>query len=536
MDTSTRLKIELSLSLSLRNLPQMDMLSKSDPFVTVFLCTRNHQNEGFKNIGRTEIIWNNHDPDFLRRVELEYHFERYQELEFKVYDADEATAKNLSLHKFIGSVKTTVANIAGAFGGTSQFPILDQKGREVSGRKAKSALIVNAEQISGKEEIFVVMKMNLGHLPRSCFGLCGPQVKILVSRKQEDGKFSPVIQRKGRPLADIVMDTHIKHLCNSNYERTLQFSLEHYVVCPPSKQKASFETTLKDLLQNGGRFECHQTIGKVADVPISIQSKVVKQQGFLEYVRHGCEISLMVAIDFTGSNGNPSFPGSLHYIDPKGKLNDYQAAIETVGNILAEYDSDNEFPVWGFGAIVRGSFSTSRVFNANMQNDPSVRGVNGILDAYRTSVKSVSFSGPTNFAPVIERAISHCSKHFTEDSQRYSILLMLTDGEISDMGATTNAIIKASSLPLSIIIVGIGNANFDNMNILDGDDSPLTSSFGSTALRDIVQFVPFREFKKSGPEELASAVLEEVPTQFMQYCILRDASPMTRFSEGKSSS
>lgn len=48
---------------------------------------------------------------------------------------------------------------------------------------------------------------------------------------------------------------------------------------------------------------------------------------------------------------------------------------------------------------------------------------------------------------------------------------MLTDGAISDMAATIQAIVEASHLPMSIIIVGVGKANFDNMNELDADDS-----------------------------------------------------------------
>ena len=47
---------------------------------------------------------------------------------------------------------------------------------------------------------------------------------------------------------------------------------------------------------------------------------------------------------------------------------------------------------------------------------------------------------------------------------------MLTDGAISDMEDTKRAIIEASRLPMSIIIVGVGGANFDAMNALDADD------------------------------------------------------------------
>ena len=50
------------------------------------------------------------------------------------------------------------------------------------------------------------------------------------------------------------------------------------------------------------------------------------------------------------------------------------------------------------------------------------------------------------------------------------MLLILTDGEITDMEDTIKAIVDASFLPMSIIIVGVGNADFSNMEILDADN------------------------------------------------------------------
>jgi len=47
---------------------------------------------------------------------------------------------------------------------------------------------------------------------------------------------------------------------------------------------------------------------------------------------------------------------------------------------------------------------------------------------------------------------------------------MLTDGAISDMVETKKTIIRASRLPMSIIIVGVGGANFAAMNELDSDE------------------------------------------------------------------
>ncbi len=43
-----------------------------------------------------------------------------------------------------------------------------------------------------------------------------------------------------------------------------------------------------------------------------------------------------VAVDFTGSNGNPTSPSSLHYMNPMGP-NQYQLAIQAVGGVLEFY-------------------------------------------------------------------------------------------------------------------------------------------------------------------------------------------------------
>ena len=75
-------------------------------------------------------------------------------------------------------------------------------------------------------------------------------------------------------------------------------------------------------------------------------------------------------------------------------------------------------------------------------------------------------------------------------------MLLITDGEINDIDKTIDEIVRGSSLPLSIIIVGVGNENFKSMEVLDADDEPLYSqAYKKKMERDIVQFVPFREFK-----------------------------------------
>jgi hypothetical protein len=62
--------------------------------------------------------------------------------------------------------------------------------------------------------------------------------------------------------------------------------------------------------------------------------------------------------------------------------------------------------------------------------------------------------------------------------QMYHILLILTDGDIHDMPQTKDLIVECSLYPLSIIIVGVGNADFSRMVELDGDNIILRNSKG----------------------------------------------------------
>jgi hypothetical protein len=89
--------------------------------------------------------------------------------------------------------------------------------------------------------------------------------------------------------------------------------------------------------------------------------------------------------------------------------------------------------------------------------------------------------------------------------------LIITDGIINDMQKTIDQIVRGSTLPLSIIIVGVGSDEFLSMDTLDADETPLFSmKYQKYMEADIVQFVPFRDFRDD-PMLLAKETLEEVP-------------------------
>lgn len=239
----------------------------------------------------------------------------------------------------------------------------------------------------------------------------------------------------------------------------------------------------------------------------------------------------------------------MHYLGGGPTL--YEQALSAVGEIVEDYDSDKQFPVIGFGARLPPIGRVSHEFHVNFNpTNPYCDRVPGIIGAYRSCLPLVQLYGPTNFAPCIRHVtkfaqayVLECRKVYLgsncfllsipryQDGSHYFILLILTDGIITDMYDTKEAIVDASSLPLSIIIVGIGNADFSAMDELDSDTTVLTAPSGRKAQRDIVQFVPFSKFLNAnmnpalGRLHLARDVLREIPDQFVGYMKSRKISP-----------
>lgn len=109
--------------------------------------------------------------------------------------------------------------------------------------------------------------------------------------------------------------------------------------------------------------------------------------------------------------------------------------------------------------------------------------------------------------------------------QLYYIFVIVTDGCIHDMRETIKVVVDMSYMPVSIIIIGIGDENFKSMEILDADQVTLKDYTGRTAARDIVQFVPFASLAEMSKEEVTENLMMEVPHHFVDYMVLKQIDP-----------
>uniref|UniRef100_A0A8B9EZ18 Copine 8 n=1 Tax=Amazona collaria TaxID=241587 RepID=A0A8B9EZ18_9PSIT len=438
----------------------------------IFMLTR-------AEFGRTEVIDNTLNPDFVRKFIMDYFFEERENLRF-----------DFRLEK-------SIVGIPGKKCGT---------------------VIVTAEELGCCRDS-VLMQFCANKLDKKdFFGKSDPF--LVFHRSNEDGSFTichktEVIKNTLNPVWQ-AFKISVRALCNGDYDRTIKVEVYDWDRDGSHDFIGEFTTSYRELSRGQSQFNVYEVINP--------KKKGKKKK----YVNSGTVSKYILLNLVLAPTGNPSQPTSLHYMNPY-QLNAYGMALKAVGEIIQDYDSDKMFPALGFGARLPpdGRVSHEFALNGNPQN-PYCHGIDGVMEAYYRSLKSVQLYGPTNFAPVINHVARYAAS--VKDGSQYFVLLIITDGVISDMAQTKESIVNASRLPMSIIIVGVGPAEFDAMEELDGDVVRI-SSRGKFAERDIVQFVPFRDYiDRSGNHVLSMArlakdVLAEIPEQFLSYMRVRGIKP-----------
>ena len=424
---------------------------------------------------------------------LNYYFEKDQPIDFIISGS------------INGRVSTTLPSIIGSRGMTQVKQIEGGSGAslEIKGFaykvKQTASLLFNVS-LNGR-----FTERGLQYTIKSLGNASKPQNTLLYKSEIINAKYnnSGTINYAKSCIPDIYIAPDIDY--NSN-------NVEIAIIDPyHNKELCKYNGPLQKLLGSGDSLPIIQNRNAVFSV------EAVKNYQFLDYIRGGMQINLVVAIDFTGSNMNPTNPNSLHYIGSENP-NAYELAIRSCGNIVAYYDYDQLFPAFGFGGKFCGEQKANHCYPLNMNFDnPEIAGVEGIVQCYKTILGRTQLFGPTLFHEVINKVISVVKEDvIAENKMNYTILMILTDGIIDDMEETVDALVEASFLPISVIIIGIGDADFTNMNLLDADDEPLKDKNGRKADRDLVQFVPFKKFSYNG-ELLAQNVLEEIPRQVIEY-------------------
>lgn len=521
--------VKLELSLSARNLKNVAGAFKgtSDPFAVV---TQIANRDGEKSVvlGTTEVIKNTLNPEWVKVFLIDYDLGTPVKLAITLFDEVRKGDK-----KTMGAAVFEVGDLLGARGGAKAKKLRDGGVLHAHVRKSLGSGVFRLKMKGQK------LKNTEGFMRKSDpFFELSRRVDAAGAQTWDNVVKSDVVQDNLSPeWKEIAAELSI--LCGGDQDSPVLVKVFDFESSGKHELMGQFETSVNGFVaaaRNNTTFKLTNKGKETGEIVVAraevtgvqsstsqLENRVAQMDinpslppNFVDYISGGCELHVVVGIDFTGSNGDPRKPGTLHYIDPNS-LNDYEKAIKSIVGILSKYDSDKKFPVLGFGAKYNG------VVKHCFQCGPSeeANDVEGVLEAYRSVFESgLILSSPTDITEVVQtaaaRAQSGLEAALKVGKQKYTILLVLTDGAVSDVKATAACIEQVHDTPLSIVIVGVGNADFSAMRFLDDLNKP--------GKRDIVQFVPFNKHSRD-PIDLSSATLNEIPNQLVGYFQKKGISP-----------
>ena len=357
-------KIEVELSISARNLLDLDIFSKSDPMCVVYTRDDSRAGQNWNEIGRTECIDNNLNPEFATKIQIQYLFEQRQFLKFEVYDID-SDSQQLQDHDFIGSAESTIGQIVS--GGSNGLVLLLKnndrpnqfcgelllKSEEVKECRDVIELQIGAKMgprnettgISLISTLFIIafsiilfFSTYLGVILLSIsFGvwLISKPSGVFLTISKASGSFDKYknqsfnVVHRTEINYDPVKPTWksinlpIKTLCNSDAQRLIKIECYQCRRNGNHLHIGEIITTTQALLEkindisNKHSYEYKLSSSCVLEI---IHCDIKSSHTFLDYVQGGTELACTVSIDFTASNGDPYHPDSLHYIQENGKI------------------------------------------------------------------------------------------------------------------------------------------------------------------------------------------------------------------------
>mmetsp|Transcript_60509 Transcript_60509/g.161332 ORF Transcript_60509/g.161332 Transcript_60509/m.161332 type:complete len:625 (+) Transcript_60509:40-1914(+) len=529
----------IRLQFKCANLVNKDLLGKSDPFIIVDL------QEGvgkYTRIGCTEVIKDNINPVFEKKVELEYIFEKKQRLRLTVIDVDDFDKPpteyhpNMEAGDLLGTAEVTLSEIMGARSWTVTKELSAQIKNKNYGTVTIQGLRLDDSVRPDDELAFKLSGLTLAAKDTMQFTPSSDPFFHLFRKLPDMKKMcgSEVIKQNLEPEWK-EQRVNFSELCGGDISQAVRievFDEDLTKIDPIGNAEVAVEKLLKheaiQLIDHKNRPDKQPGKVKVRE------SIIYRTPNFYDYMAdNGVEVQLVVAVDFTDSNIKPTEPGSFHLLSTSGeglteaaavpqtlvvrgpnwssddvdggagglgtvlssegdgwvrvewsrtgkvcshkvgkdgelelceyKPNRYQRSLIDFASQLVPLDTDRTIKAFGFGARLPGEDKDNQSFPLNIETkDSDARELKGLLEAYETAQKGVTLGVQGTFAaPVINRVVAMAKETVKSKPKKFYILLILTDGDINDEADTTDAVVAASDLPITIITAGLARKGTD---------------------------------------------------------------------------
>nr|XP_032642202.1 copine-8-like isoform X2 [Chelonoidis abingdonii] len=356
---------KVELSVSCRNLLDRDTFSKSDPICVLY--TQGIGSKEWREFGRTEVIDNTLNPDFVRKFIMDYFFEERENLRFDLYDVD-SKSPNLSKHDFLGQVFCTLGEIVGSQGSRLEKAIVGIPGKNCG------TIILTAEELNCCRDS-VLMQFCANKLDKKdFFGKSDPF--LVFYRSNEDGSFTichktEVVKNTLNPVWQ-AFKISVRALCNGDYDRTIKIEVYDWDRDGSHDFIGEFTTSYRELSRGQSQFNVYEVInpkkkGKkkkyINSGTVTLLSFLIETEvSFLDYIKGG---HCVTCCQYPGKvrRGRNIKVGAVYVETPLHKFNNSAMKAGPSPRVLIGMASTNRRN-WG-------SISTELLLDKEMAGNPT---------------------------------------------------------------------------------------------------------------------------------------------------------------------
>lgn len=209
---------QIEIYISCRSLTNKDTFSKSDPYVV--MKAQNPQSGLWQEVGRTETIQNNLNPNFVKSLPYEYIFEIQQHVKFEVWDYDSPTKSD-----FIGECQTTIGVVAGS---KNQTQIIELKDKS---QKPGGKIILKLDKVNQCNDGLHLSMQIHNLVSQRWFAKPKPFVRFVRVSSQNQFRIqaheTEIVKYTNSPIFK-PFEVRIQKLCNGNLDQNIILELWDY--------------------------------------------------------------------------------------------------------------------------------------------------------------------------------------------------------------------------------------------------------------------------------------------------------------------
>jgi len=305
-------------------------------------------------------------------------------------------------------------------------------------------------------------------------------------------------------------------ICNNDYNKPIRFLVQN-----AEQDQPVYPIGFKDLTVNmiqaskNTKFSLTPSNPRIARAGYIIirTATLIERLTFFGHLKAGLRINFSCAIDFASSNKTSRNIQSLHELSVSRK-NQYQATMSSIGQAIEPYSDGRKFHAWGFAAKYNGVLSYEFPLKSSDGSD-ELNGLRDLNNSYRNIVENIKPDMPIRIVPSTIQAIKLVKGK--KDPNSYMVHTIMIDDIPVDLDEFMDLLYENQYEPISIVIVGIGEADFTKFEEKCSKGPIRFNTYGAPFEREFFVFLKFSSYGMDSTDLMTSVALYSVQEQALHW-------------------